>query len=88
MSRYPNKNIGRWEDYGHVAQGAPDGDDDIQCEAEMPVPGRALRWIQCENLVPEWDGDEPPLCEEHSEAAQQSEVADLQRKQQKEDDIT
>ncbi len=39
----------------------------------------------CRNLVPDWDGDEEPLCEEHDEAASLSERADLLVKAAKED---
>lgn len=88
MTRYPNKNIGRWEDYGHVAMGAPDHDDDIQCTAEILAAqmGPLVHYNQCKELVPEWDGNDEPLCEEHSEDAQQMEAADLQRKQQQENE--
>jgi len=81
--RYPNKNIGRWE--GNAAP--PDEPDDIQCTAEIAVirSGSSPLWNQCKNLVPDWDGDEDPLCEEHSEYAQQMDKADNQRKQQLED---
>ena len=80
--RYPNKNVGRWE--GNAAP--PDEPDDIQCTDVVGVHSTfAVTWYQCKNLVPEWDGDEEPLCEEHNEYAQQMDKADNQRKQQLED---
>jgi len=78
--RYPNKNIGRWE--GNSAP--PDEPEDIRCTHETWM-GKDVGWEICLTLCPEWDGDEDPLCEEHSEDAQQMDKADNQRKAMAED---
>ena len=77
--RYPNKNIGKYEDYDHVAMGEPGFDDDepIKCTYARMAGGLMLH---CANHCPDWDGDEDPLCYEHDVETQAMEAADLQRK--------
>ena len=82
---YPNKNIGKYEDYDHVAMGEPGFDDDepIKCTYARMAGGLMLH---CGNYVIDWDGDEDPLCEEHSVEVLEQEKADLQAKAAKEND--
>ena len=48
---------------------------------------RHPEWKRCKVFVPDWDGNEDPLCEEHSAENQAMEAADLAVKASKEDEL-